>query len=191
MNSIFHDKLDEFVIIYINDILVYSKFVEEHVTYLEFLLQKFKNNKLYVNKVKSEFTSLKMDFLGHVLSQEGVRLNPKNIQSIKKWRRSMSAKGVRSFLRLANFYKRFIKDFSTLVKLLTNLLKKERLFEWKRKQEKTFEFLKGKLLVALVLSFLDSTKPFKVHTNANGSAIGGVFMQGHPIAFENKKLVGA
>jgi len=103
----------------------------------------------------------------------------------------MSAKGVRSFLRLANFYKKFIKDFSTLAKLLTNLLKKEGSFEWKHEQQKTFDFLKRKLLVTLVLSFLDSMKPFKVHTDANGSAIGGVFMQeGHPIVFENKKLVG-
>jgi hypothetical protein len=97
----------------------------------------------------------------------------------------MSAKGVRSFLRLANFYKKFIKDFSTLAKLFTNLLKKEGSFEWKHEQQKTFDFL------TLVLSFLDSMKPFKVHTDANGSAIGGVFMQeGHPIVFENKKLVG-
>jgi hypothetical protein len=133
-----------------------------------------------------------MDFLGHVLSQEGVRPNPKKIQSIMKWGRSMLAKGVRSFLGLANFYKKFIKDFSTLAKLLIDLLKKEGSFEWKREQQKTFDFLKAKLLVALVLSFLDSTKPFKVHTNANGCAIGGVFMQeAHPIAFENKKLVRA
>ncbi len=78
-----------------------------------------------------------------------------------------------------------------MAKLLTYLLKKEGSFEWKCEQQKTFDFLKG-LLVALVLSFLDSTKPFKVHTDANGFAIGGVFMQeGHLIAFENKKLVGA
>ncbi len=79
MNSIFHEKLDEFVIIYITDILLYSKFVEEHTTHLEFVLQKFKKNKLYINWVKSEFVSLEMDFLGDVLSREGVRLHSKKI----------------------------------------------------------------------------------------------------------------
>lgn len=83
MNSIFHKKLDEFVSIYIDDILVYSKSTKEHVTYLEFVLQKLKEDKLYTNWVKSKFASLEMDFLGHVLFQEGVRVNLKKIESIK------------------------------------------------------------------------------------------------------------
>ncbi len=84
MNLIFHNKLNEFVIIYIYDILVYSKFEEEHATHLRFVFQKFKKNKLYVNHTKNEFTSLEMDFLGHVLSQEEVRPDLKKIGSIKE-----------------------------------------------------------------------------------------------------------
>jgi hypothetical protein len=125
MNSIFHKKLDEFMSIYIDDMLVYSKSTKEHVTYLEFVLQKFKENKLYINRVKNEFASPKMDFLGHVLFREGVKVDPKKVESINEWWSPMSAKVVKSFLGLANFYNEFIKDFSTLAKLLTNLLKKE------------------------------------------------------------------
>jgi len=86
MNLIFHNKLDKFVIIYIDNILVYSKSIEEHVTHLKFVLQKFKENKLYANQAKSEFASLEMDFLGHVLFREGVRPNPRKIESIKEWK---------------------------------------------------------------------------------------------------------
>jgi hypothetical protein len=83
MNSIFCEKLNEFVSIYTNDILVYSKSTKEHVTHLEFVLQKFKEDKLYTNRVTSKFASLEMDFLGHVLSWEEVRVDPKKIESIK------------------------------------------------------------------------------------------------------------
>jgi hypothetical protein len=83
MNSIFHKKLDEFVIIYIDDILVYSKFVEEHASHLEFVLQKFKEKKLYANQAKNEFASPEMDFMGHVLSQEGVKLDLGKLNQLK------------------------------------------------------------------------------------------------------------
>jgi hypothetical protein len=101
-------------------------------------------------------------------------------------------KGVKSFLGLANFYRKFIKDFSALAKLLINLLKEKRSFKWKCKQQKMFELLKEKLLSTLVLRFMNFMKPFKVHTYENVFAIGGVFMQErHPIAFESKKLARA
>jgi type III secretory pathway component EscU len=123
MNLIFHETLDEFVIIYIDDILVYFKFAKEHVTHLKFVLQLFFLKKLYTNWVKSKFASLEINFLGQVLSQEGVKPNPKKIESIKEWLNLVSTKGIRSFIGLANLYKKFIKDFLTLVKLLTDLLK--------------------------------------------------------------------
>jgi len=151
MNSIFHGKLDEFVIIYIDEILVYLKFAKEHVTHLKFVLQKFKENKLYTNQAKNKFVSPKMNILGHVLSWEGVKPNPKKIKSIKEWQNPVLAKGIRSFIRLVNFYRKFIKDFLALVELLTNLLKKEGSFEWKGKQQRPFDLLKGKLLSKLVL----------------------------------------
>jgi len=104
------------------------------VTHLEFMLQKFKENKLYANWANNKFVSLEMDFLGHVLSWEGARLDPKTIESIKEWQSPDLTKGVKSFLGLPKFYKKFIKDFSALAKPLIDLLKKEVLFEWKDDQ---------------------------------------------------------
>ncbi len=96
--------------------------------------------------MKSEFTSPKLEFLG-----KGVRSDPRKMESIKEWQNLMPAKGVRSFLGLANFYRKFIKDFLSLAKPLTDLLKKEGLFEWKGKQQKMFDLLKGKFLSTSVL----------------------------------------
>jgi hypothetical protein len=100
MNLIFHEKLDEFVVIYIDDILVYSKYA----THLEFVLQKLKENKLHANRAKNKFTNPKMNFLGHVLFREGVRPNPKKIESIRECQSLVLAKKVKSLLGLAKFY---------------------------------------------------------------------------------------
>jgi hypothetical protein len=133
-----------------------------------------------------------MDFLGHVLFQEGVRPDPKKIKLIKEWQSLVLIKRVSSFLGLVNFYKKFIKDFFALVRSFIDLLKKGGSFEWKDEQQSAFNFLKGKLLLTLVLRFLDFVKPFEVHMDANGFAISGVLMQEkHPIAFESKNLAGA
>jgi hypothetical protein len=134
MNSNFHEKLNKFVIIYVDDILVYSKSMEEHVTHLEFVLQKFKENKLYVIQAKNKFARLEMDFLEHVLSCERVTPNPKKIESIKEWQSSNSTKGIKYLLRLTNLYKKFIKDFSALGKPPIDLLKKKGSFELKDEQ---------------------------------------------------------
>jgi hypothetical protein len=83
MNLVFHDKLNKFLIIYIDDIFIYSKSTEEHTEHLQYVLQKLKENNLYTNKAKSEFAQMKMDFLGHVLSLKGIRLNQKKVQAIK------------------------------------------------------------------------------------------------------------
>jgi hypothetical protein len=151
--------------------------MENHATHLEFVLQKFKKNKLYANWAKSEFTSLKTNFLGHVLSQDGVRPDLSKIESIKEWQSLVLVKGVRSFLGLANFYSKFIKDFSALAKSFIDLLKKKGSFEWKDKQQNVFNLLKGKLLLTSMLQFLNFPKPFEVHTNVSGYVIGRVLMQ--------------
>ncbi len=167
MNSIFHNKLDEFLIIYIDGILIYSKSAKEHAKHLEYILQKLKDNNFYANKAKSEFARMEMDFLAHVLSLEGIRPNLKKVHAIKEWQSLVMAKGVWSFLGSANFYKKFITRFSTFAKLLINLLKKELSFEWQEEQENAFGVLKKRFSTSLPLKFPDFTKPFEVHTNAN------------------------
>jgi hypothetical protein len=115
--------------------------------------------------------------LGHVLSQDGVRPDLSKIESIKEWQSLVLVKGVRSFLGLANFYSKFIKDFSALAKSFIDLLKKKGSFEWKDKQQNVFNLLKGKLLLTSMLQFLNFPKPFEVHTNVSGYVIGRVLMQ--------------
>ncbi len=121
-----------------------------------------------------------------------VRPDPRKIESIKEWKNLALAKGVRLFLGLANFYKKFIKDFFALAKPFNNLSKKKGSFEWKDKQQSAFDLLKGKLLSTSVLRFLNFVKPFEVHMNINDFVVGEVLMEkGHPIAFQNKKLARA
>ncbi len=116
-----------------------------------------------------------------------MRLDPRKIESIKEWQNLSLAKGVRSFLGLVNFYKKFIKDFFALAKPFNNLLKKEGSFEWKDKQQSAFNLVKGKLLSTSVLRFPNCVKPFEMHTNTSGFVVGEVLMEeGHPIAFQNK-----
>jgi hypothetical protein len=119
------------------------------------------------------FASLEMEFLGHVLSQERVKANPKKIQLIKKWQSLVIAKGVRYFLRLANFYKKFIKDFLTLGKSLTDLLKKEWSFEWKDKQQVAFDILRENLTFTMFLRFPNFLKPFEVQQMQMGLQLDG------------------
>lgn len=112
MNSMFHHKsddfvvvyIDDFVVVYIDDILVFSKFKEEHAKHLEVVLKKLRDNKLYANLEKSEFELVEIEFLGHVLNEEGIKLNSKKIKAIKEWEVPKTQKGVRSFLGLANYY---------------------------------------------------------------------------------------
>jgi hypothetical protein len=123
--------LDEFVIIYIDDILVYSKSTKKHAKHLEYVLTKFCENKLFAKKAKNEFAQEEIHLRGHMLSQEGVMLDPKKLQGIRDWKRLIMVKGIQSFLGLVNFYRKFIKGFWVLAKLLSDVLKKKFSFEWK------------------------------------------------------------
>ncbi len=160
--------------------------------HLEYVLTKFRENELFAKNAINEFDQKKIDFLGHMLSWKRVRLDFKKLQAIRDYKRLVMVKGIQSFLSLANFYQKFIKGFSQLVKLLSNLLNIYISFEWKDEQERASDDLKEKFSCAHVSKFMDFTKSFKVHTNQNDVAIDGVFIQnGHPIAFENKKFYGA
>jgi hypothetical protein len=105
MNTVFHEQMDEFVIVYIDDILVYSKTAEEHAQHLEVVLQKLKENKLYANGEKSEFGQTQIGFLGHILTGSGIKPDNQKVEAIDKWKRPTSQKEVRSFLGLANYYR--------------------------------------------------------------------------------------
>ena len=191
LNTIFREEMDDFVIVYIDDILVYSKTAEEHARYLEVVLKKLKDNKLYANGEKSDFARQNIEFLGHVVTRDGIKPDMKKVKAIQEWKRPSTQKKLRSFLGLANYYRRFIRDFSKVARPLSDLLKKWASQEWDETCHQAFRELKNNLSSPPVLKFPEFDKPFEVHTDASNFVIGGVLMQdGRTIAYESKKLDG-
>jgi len=136
MNSIFFEELDAFVIIFIDDILVYSKTKEDHVKHLRVVLQKLREHKLYAKFSKCEFWLTEVSFLGHILSHNGISVDPSKIKDVVEWVTPTMVKEVRGFLGLAGYYRRFMLDFSKIAKPLTELTKKDEPYVWTEKEKK-------------------------------------------------------
>jgi hypothetical protein len=190
MNDIFREWLDDFMVVYIDDILIYSGSLEEHAEHLWKVFQRLKENKLYAKLEKCEFKVTKMDFLGHKITQEGLKMDDHKVKAIMDWEPPKLIPALRSFLGLASYYRKFIKNFAKITAPLTNLLKKSIVtYEWEGACNKAFEALKGILVKVPVLKLPDFGKDFEIHFDASDFAIRGVLMQeGRPVAFENKKL---
>jgi hypothetical protein len=129
MNSVFMPKLDKFVVVFIDDILIYSKNEEEHAKHLRIVLTRLRELQLYAKFSKCAYWLEKIQFLGHVLSAKGIAVDPSKVKDILEWKSPISAHQVRSFLRLAGYYHRFILDFSKIVKPITELLKNDVKFD--------------------------------------------------------------
>jgi len=189
MNDVFRKELDSFVIIYLDDILVFSENEEQHTAHLELVLQKLRDNKLYAKLSKCEFFKSKVGFLGHVVSENGVEVDPNKVKSIVEWPTLTCVNDIQSFLGLVNYYRRFIPDLAKTAAPLTELLKKEHPFVWSSPQETAFKALKETITHAPVLAIFDPTKDIDVHADASQFAVGAVLMQDdRPIAFESRKL---
>jgi hypothetical protein len=190
MNNIFRKWLDDFVIVYIDDILIYSGSLEEHAEHLQKVFQGLRENKLYAKLEKCEFGVTKVDFLGHRITQEGLKMDDHKVNAIVDWEPPKSVPALKSILGLASYYRKFIKNFAKIGALLTNLLKKSAVtYEWEGSCDEAFETLKGILVKALVLKLPDFDKDFEIHSNASNFAFGGILVQeGRPVAFESKKL---
>jgi hypothetical protein len=132
------EYLDKFVVIFIDDILIYSKSEEEHEEHLRAVLEKLREHRLYAKFSKCEFWKKQVEFLGHVLSAEGVAVDPSKVQAVQEWEQPKSATEIRSFLGLAGYYRRFIEGFSSLAKPMTELLKKDQKFVWSPKCQESF-----------------------------------------------------
>jgi len=190
MNDIFREWLDDFVVVYIDDILIYSGSLEEHAEHLHKVFQRLRENKLYAKLEKCEFGVTKVNFLGHRITQEGLKMDDHKVKVIMDWEPPKLVPTLKSFLRLASYYRKFIKNFAKIATPLTNLLKKSAVtYEWEEACDKAFETLKGILVKALVLKLLNFDKDFEIHSDASDFAIKGVLVQeGRPVAFESKKL---
>ena len=189
MNKVFMEYLDKFVVVFLDDILVFSKNEEEHAEHLRLVLQKLRENQLYAKLSKCEFWLKKVSFLGHVISEGGISVDPSKIKDVLDWKTPENVSEVRSFLGLAGYYRRFVEGFSKIAKPMTELLEKDKTFEWTAACEASFQELRKRLTTAPVLTMPDITKPFSIYCDASGKGIGCVLMQeGHVVAYASRQL---
>jgi hypothetical protein len=178
MNTVFMPELDKFVVVFIDDILVYSENEKDHEEHLRIVLTRLRDHKLYAKFSKCEFWLKKVPFLGHILSENGVSVDPNKVQEVMDWKVPTTVSEVRSFLGLAGYYHRFIPDFSKIVKPMTSLLQKDHKFVWTEECEAAFHTLRKLLTTAPVLAQPDIEKPFDVFCDASKTGLGCVLMQG-------------
>ena len=152
MNSVFMPELDKFVVVFIDDILIYSKTEEEHAEHLRIVLQQFREHKLYAKFSKCDFWLKEVQFLGHIISKDGISVDPSKIQDVLNWKAPTSVPEIRSFLRLAGYYRRFVPEFSKIARPMTKLLKKGVRFNWNDNCERAFQTLRKLLTTAPVLA---------------------------------------
>ncbi|GKB96177.1 putative nucleotidyltransferase, ribonuclease H [Tanacetum coccineum] len=189
MNRVCRPYLDKFVIVFIDDILIYSKTKEEHEMHLGLILELLKKEKLYAKFSKCEFWLQEVQFLGHVINGDGIHVDPSKIEAVKNWEAPRTPSEVRSFLGLAGYYRRFIENFSKIAKSLTILTQKCKTFDWGEEQELAFQTLKDKLCNTPVLALPDGPEDFVVYCDASGLVLGCVLMQrGKVIAYASRQL---
>ncbi|GJR13412.1 putative reverse transcriptase domain-containing protein [Tanacetum coccineum] len=184
MNRIFHEYLDKFVIVFIDDILVYSKSEEEHERHLRIVLEILRQKKLYAKFSKCEFWLQQVAFLGHIVSADGIIMDPSKVEAITKWPRPTTVTEVRSFLGLAGYYRRFVEGFSRLALPLTQLMRKGEKFVWTDERQESFEELKRRLVSAPILTLPSGSGGFQIYSDASKKGLGCVLMQhGKVIAY--------
>ncbi|GJZ06084.1 putative reverse transcriptase domain-containing protein [Tanacetum coccineum] len=149
--------LDKFVIVFIDDILIYSKSKEEHEVHLKLMLELLEKDKLFGKFSKCEFWLQEFHFLGHVVNSEGIHVDPSKIEAVKNWKPPKTPTEIRLFLGLAGYYRRFIANFSKIAKPLTLLTQKNQKFEWGDKQENAFQTLNNMLCDAPILTLPEGT----------------------------------
>ncbi|KAL0534041.1 hypothetical protein IC582_028318 [Cucumis melo] len=188
-SRVFKDFLDSFVIVFIDDILIYFKTEAEHEEHLHQVLETLRANKLYAKFSKCEFWLRKVTFLGHVVSSEGVSVDPAKIEAVTNWPRPSTVSEIRSFLGLAGYYRRFVEDFSRIANPLTQLTRKGTPFVWSPACESSFQELKQKLVTAPVLTVPDESGSFVIYSDACKKGLGCVLMQqGKVVAYASRQL---
>jgi hypothetical protein len=187
MNKVFMEYLDKSIVVFISDILVYSRSEEEHEEHLRLALQKLREHRLYAKLSKCEFWMKQVAFLGHIISKRGISVDPSKVHDVLSWNAPTSVGDIRSFLGLARYYRRFIEGFSKISKPMTELLEKDKKFEWMSACEASFQELKKRLTTTPILVMPDMEKPFSIYCDASGQVLGCVLMQdGHMVAYASR-----
>ncbi|XP_057529799.1 uncharacterized protein LOC130808337 [Amaranthus tricolor] len=188
MNEVLRPFLGKFVVVYLDDILIYSRDKDEHLKHLFQVFAVLRKQKLYGKLEKCDFMLYEVTFLGYIVSGDGVKVEPSKVEAIQSWPSPKTLTEVRSFHGLASFYSRFIRNFSTLMAPITEC-KKKGSFEWAPQPQKAFEEIKEKMCNTPILALPDFSKPFEVECDASGKGIGAVLIQeGRPIAYFSEKL---
>ena len=189
MNRVFQPYLDRFVIVFIDDILIYSQSTDEHAEHLRTVLQTLREKKLYAKLTKCEFWIDQVIFLGHVISKQGIQVDPKKIETVLKWEAPTNVSEVCSFLGLAGYYRRFVEGFSIMAGPLTKLLRKGVTFHWDDHCQRAFENLKQRLTTAPVLTLPSGRGGFVIYSDASYQGLGCVLMQHNKvIAYASRQL---
>jgi hypothetical protein len=187
MNKVFIKYFDKFVVVFIDDILIFSKNEEEHDKHLHMVLQKLRENQLYTKLNKCEFWLKEVSFLGHITSEGEIHVDPSKVKYVLSWNTLQNVSDIRSFLGLAGCYRRFIEGFSKIFKPMTELLEKGKIFEWTPRREASFQELKKRFTTTLVLTFPDIEKPFSIYCDASGQGLGCVLMEdGHVVTYASR-----
>ena len=194
INDIFREYLDQFMVAYLDDILIYSPDLHTHEQHVRLVLSKLREHGLYAKCEKCVFDQPSVEFLGYIISPDGISMDQRKVAAIQEWQPPTRVRDLQSFLGFANFYRRFIKGFSSIVQPLVALTRKDRPFTWTSVEHKAFVSLKSAFMTAPVLLHVDPTKPFIVETDASDFAIGAILSQPdkngvhHPVAYYSRKF---
>nr|GFA64329.1 putative reverse transcriptase domain-containing protein [Tanacetum cinerariifolium] len=189
MNRVCKSFLDKFVIVFIDDILIYSKNKEKHEEHLRIILELLQKEKLYAKFLKYKFWLDSMKFLGHMINSQGVHVDPTKVEAIKIWTSPKSLTELRQFLGLAGYYRRFIEGFTLIAKPLTKLTQKNKTYEWGEEEEEAFQLLKDKLCSAPILALPEGSEDFVVYCDASLKGYGDMLMQREKvIAYVSRQL---